>query len=521
VLGAVIYIQVAGGPTESHPHGPSITAAAIGLDGGALVNLSGAHVTVFSNLPNSLLTDYSAVPLSAVSVSNNSYYVELWNGTTGANGVATGVLSPLFNTIVAQWLHVAGPMTDTVSLTVEGTYVTSNNTTERLYNFYDNYPFSPRAPPTQVRIPVVFNLNHPTGTYPVPMGSRAPVVPALCTPSTCPTCSTQTWDNWTTLNTTTKTGPLPIMLANNSDPANSDLFLAIQQTFSATFKLNFTSAQAVSTKMVTMSTHSSWSGSSPGGGTGGAAVANPASNASVGMIFLNNATINIVNQKEVFTRWVFNPTEYKCVTSSTTTLYDTEKITGISGGSFAFHGESEDHCFGEILTKLEFGSSLALIYNHALNATDTTTYSTLTATDTSYSSASSAIDTIEGAWSVFSSALALSLAIMDAFDVCGIFCGAGDVATTITDLTAEVGFAMTMFSALQSISFSVTQSTYIQQVTYQNNQQGASPGPYEVFLYDSGFSTSFTAPNGTEYNPNMPGMITYACAVGTSPGYGC
>lgn len=493
---------------------PSISVKAIGLLGGRAAPLSGVTVSVFSPVPTAGLQDRLAVDLRSASPADNGYYDLLFQGTTDTSGNLAGSVGAAFGARVSEWAQVITPLTRTVSLTIDASYVAANGS---VYQYYNNLPYDPRAPPSLFVTTVAFNLAHPIGLVPftlAPTSVTPQIPPGGCPPGV-----------WTTLNTTTKKGALPVASANNSASSLGNNYVDLADAIiKQDMQFSFNSAQSVSSTQsasgasVTMSNGPSWSGDDQAyGGQNPSIAAFPASKnpaATNAIIYIDNATLYVINQR--YTWYAFNGRA--CIQLNR--WYTTLEITTVQSNNYNFRTMPQDSFFGQFINQI---GDLQLADQYTLPTSYAVTLSTLQTYATGYTSAANAEQKFENAAMAFTAALGVEIAMMELLSLCGpLGCTAGSVAAGIAATAAAMGFVIAILQCFQTISFSLTVHQTIDMVGYTNDWTGSGgQGTYSLFFYESGQQNTLVFPNGTLYQANMPVIHVVACAPGTSPGHGC
>ncbi len=515
-VGIVWYVRGQG--ARSGPEGPAITADALAVNGSVRTPAVGASVVVFSVVPSSMSDSNQTVQVpNGTALSNNRYYDELWAGTTDQSGTASGSLPPSFGALAAEWLPVVSAGTQTISMEVEGTYSVSTSAGVLVYHYYNNVGYSPFRLPTSFDVNVTFDLNHPVVSLPSASLLAPALMPAYPYQPPCnPTIV------WTTLNTTSITGPYPLSVANDRAPSINDELLANQNSGSYNFQFAFNSAQASSSGTVVMSDVPSWTGtvSAPSEGYNYGALPTPGD--SVGMGYINDVTLNVVNQKEVITNYYWDKLTDSCVPEpggQSTLLFDTEKVANVQTSQFGYFTAFMDSYEGELLTRLA-SRSLAIDYSQPLSAHANILWNTLVANQTAYTGAGQALAAFEQAFSIFDASLAIGLAVMEMADVCSFFCSPVGVGTALSLVAAAAGFAVAVASMISSISYVVTTQVNIQSQTFTNDPLSGNGSAWQLVLLGAASSTQLDL-SGNFYYPNMPGVVAYACPPGTTPGSGC
>ncbi len=473
-----------------------ITHEPLSVSGGSIL------VQIFSPFPSA--TGYAAENLSGLNATSNPYSDLLFQGTPNATGVVSGNLSARFYAIDRAWLTTMSSMTTAVSLQLSAVLSWATNGTDAVYTFSDNIPYSPRAPPAVVAGAVSFPSRPtfvvPTAASPAPGAlspSSTPPPPGGCTPSY----------EWLPVNSTyISDGVAPLIVANDAG-APSGAELTYGESFAqSALQLSFTSDSGYDNSSsfsgVQISKNPSWSGddSSFQGGiyTSGAI----SGGHSITMIDLTGAELQITNYQYVYV-------DKYCKIAETYRDYWTEtQLNGFSGGSnFVFGTDVLPTYFGSLVSdekdwamfstqSLPWLGSGVQMYSVLINANG-------------YNTAQNAEAQAEAALSTLSFCIGTMLL---ADDVLGFIPGFGDVGSTalaleaLGEVTGDAAMFMTLFN---SISFSMSERTSVEQVNVNVGAGGTQTNLVADF-YQATMGAGLNV-NGQSYNPNMP--LTYVVAT--------
>ena len=118
------------------------------IGGAGGYNLSNVTVKVCSDVPSSLYNNpgYSSHTIEKNKSSNNSYYVDLYNGRAGSNGAATGRLNSSFETILSQYRSMYAQLGSNpqiqVSMEIYANYQYTQDGMLYIYHYFNELPFN-------------------------------------------------------------------------------------------------------------------------------------------------------------------------------------------------------------------------------------------------------------------------------------------------------------------------------------------------------------------------------------------
>lgn len=513
---------------------PTLTAIAMAPSTtGSLVPAAGASISIFSVVPSSLQT-VGTISLADVNQTDNPYFVDVFDGTTNGSGVVSGQLSSLFPAIQNSWRSVVTPITNQVSLLVQGTYSVQNGNAIDVYHYFNNIPYNPRENFTAIQITIDFDTSNPSAV----IANTASGLSTACIAGQnncicldghcCPVYEDYAWD---TVNETSKTGPYPIVWGNDSARSLHYDSLDVAGTYLYS-KLQFGFNSGQGTKSASgsiafyMSSQTSWNGSTTSGSYQiGSADGNSSSSASAGVIFMNNVTLEIINQNEYLDKYGFYGSGGSCgedvsFVENATTI----EVTDLVASSYGFHGESADANWSAIIQHFLHVKPIPMFSNYTLNPTDTVTFLNAEYNATGYVSTANALQTAENWASYFVASLGAALVIMNVAGICGWFCGnvAVNVATATAILSAVAGWALTFLTAINSVSVSFVDTYSFQADAFTNDASGnpSQQSAFNMFFYMSLNSTSLSGVAGG-YSSNLPLIEGIACPPNTYPGHGC
>jgi hypothetical protein len=457
-------------------------------------------VQIFSVVPTAKA--YTAVNLTALNSTTNSYDDELFQGSADSSSIISGHLSAQFSTIDQAWLATMSPITTTVSLQLHATLNVVSNGIDHVYTYFNNLPYNPRAPPANFSASVSFPTQ-PSFSVPVPASSPSSAV----TPDGMPPgggCNQWYWDLWN--ETIILGGYMPLAIASISGaPTGAQLWHAISYSKSA-MQLSFTSASAVTTSSsfsgLQMSQSPSWSGDDTtfqGANPGGTAT--EGGNA-VTMVALSGFDLAVINYQ-----WVF--VNSACVITQYSHEYQNDlQVTVLqNGANFVFVTPTLPSYFSGLMNDMN---------DWQLLTTETLPWGgggyalyTVMSTATGYNNAQGAEKTEEDALSALSACIGAALLVDDVSD---LIVGFGEVTSTATaiELLGEVaGDAALFMSLFNTISFSTSETTSVQMFTV-NVGNGGTQTSLVSDIYETTQTAELVLPSGT-YTPNMP--LVYVTAT--------
>lgn len=530
---------IPGVPTRGLP----VSVSSFSIQAGNVTPISGANVTVFTADPYAVGNPAWAGINITSSVYPDAGEIELLNVTTGPGGTYTGTLGPTFLEVAHEWTQLLdqATTTQTVALQIHAIYA---NVTQagvaQLFSYYDNFPYNPWNPPSQISFGVYFNLSNPiySGSGSAPSGGGGSSGSPIATQSVAPTVArpdhltcTPNSASWKILGSWNVTGPYPIAMANDSAPRDTNDYIDLtQSTSTGSLSAGWTSvsaSDALGSKSVEMSAKPSYNGSQSGYGSsmyGGAATSN-LSQAYL-MFYLSKVTI-----------WAFSTqmtavyySGYTCQKYTTVANFNDLQVIGIQMNShgnsranlFAILVGGENHIFGEILTNDISQGSWTVKSQGNLGGGKTKLYSTYEATISGWSNAASIESRVVAAANIESAAIGIDLAVMTATNICGAICLPADVGGDLGVVSAIAGFALTLISSLSSMTYTVSTSWLLdgQSITNGVWNIGNPAKTFAMYLAGSGSTVTLTTPT-TSVNPYVPDIYVIACPFATSPGSGC
>lgn len=468
---------------------PGLSILAEGVSSATPVNLSGASISVLSIVPSTIGSNPT--------ISNTTQEVLLFQGITNGDGLASGYLGAAFSTVDQQWLGLISPLTTSVSLTVVGSYfaTASNGSAELMYSAFNSVDYNPRTPPTTIALGIYFDLSKPSAVVPaltpVPMGGVGPLT-TTCPPPSGPVITTD-YD-------ATVTGPFPIMMVNNTErSSNGEPFVAFSDSIaSGTFQLDFTETEAESTGSISMSSGTTWSGSAPGSFTGAASAALAESSASIGLIYLEDVSINVLRQTYTYTYYLGT----HCTATKESYQYTWTSIVNVDSSDFTFMGQAANSAYGQLLTDLNRQSSAGTVGNLSTSSGDSQYWVDMQNQASGYTNAVDLLNEVVGAAAYFETALDIGLAVADLAGLCGFVCEESDVADTISIVGDALGFAATVIDAMSSISYQIQLTT-----TVDETIMTANDGGFSFQVIGAGQQTTLTTSDGST-SASMPATVT-------------
>ncbi|MGA7476716.1 MAG: hypothetical protein WBW47_05795 [Thermoplasmata archaeon] len=485
------------------PQPPTITINAVGTYGSsanALASpLSGVSVSVSSDGPS------YAKGGEAIVIAGSGGVLDLFSGVTGTNGAVSGQLQSSFMGLASEWSALV-PANAKVSLTIQATYQVQVGTKVNVYNFYNSIPYDPRTPQAPLSALLQIDLSSPTYVEPataasivaastpgpecIPVGGKC-VVP-------CPGPGSGT----DVLNSSYVTGPFPLAMeydeSTSTDFMNMGLF-----TISQTEQFSFTGASFTQgSSYVLFGTSPSYSESGVQVNAAGGSVAATSNSATaVGILYINDVTLFVENEKPfTYTVTGFPPNcVYHYTYGPITTLI---QVTGVqtTGNGIDIHSMTLPASWGQYMTQL-----LNLKQDFSVTEGPGSSYSVVTGLNqaSGYSNQESVMNQAVNDLSLFSSVLGTALAIMDAASLAPFGSGLGvEIANSVALVASEVGLATSILQAFSSISWSMTLSTSLQALTVTNDQVGSGSGMNFVFYEAGNKQTELTT--GTDPVASMP-----------------
>src|SRR5438128_2711259 len=248
-MGLAGYVMISRGPSR----GGMPTVEVHTIQGATSAgDLSNTTVILSSEIPT--MQPGTTVSLAGMDPANNPYFVQLFRGTTNAQGSVSGQLSPAFQTIVTDWKGIITPLTSKVSMKLYAVHTPTANGITYMYNHFDNVPYDPRAPPSVFSLTVSFDLTRPDSQFEMPLVAQDVTIQRY------PICPTGYFSQ--TINATSNTGPLPLAFGNLTDLTSASYLNYAASYVSGTMSLSFTSNTVVSTSSpVVMTENPSWTGS--------------------------------------------------------------------------------------------------------------------------------------------------------------------------------------------------------------------------------------------------------------------
>lgn len=457
--------------------------------------LANVTVQIFSDVPNS--SGHTVVNLTNSNTSSNPYLDELFVGTPSPSGLVSGNLSSQFFTLDNAWRATMSPMTQTVSLQLYATLTVTQAGRVDQYTYFNNLPYSPRAPPAEFSASVYFPSN-PTFSTPAPISTSVinDLLPAERPP---PSCNPGYY--WDPMNSTyISNGIVPLAIVNaTSSPAGAEVSYQVSYSNTA-LQLSFTSATAWSNYTaysgLQMSQAPSWSGddtSFQGGvyGDGSNSGGTPS------LIGLSGAELTITNYRE----WHVWGTWPNCHQAELDEGSTNVQLNGFGGGS--------NFQIVEANLPTYYGSLLSHMVDWTLLNTSTLVYGTggielytVLETAAGYNNAQSAEGGAEAALSTLSFAIGAALLVCDVLDLIPGF-GAPSTAVAAVSILADVtGMAAGSMNLFSTISFSTSETTSVEMFSVSVNTQGAHDN-LQAAVYSASVAQQLTI-GGTNYSPHMP-----------------
>lgn len=473
--------------------------------------LQGVSVTLTSTVPDSLKSQSPyPVNLSAVNATDNGYEIMLYHGVTGSGGSLSFHLPSTFNDIVSEWRNMT-PHGSMVSISLYAEYGYISNGQLYSYYFYDNIPYNPFVPVTDMQFneTISINLSHPNTVVPmnelpsIPMTGPNPfrISPPPCNPGY----------NIVFWNSSTVTGDYPVgvvYLNNSTTPDEASLALSLQ---SGVLNYSFNSVTKVpgaienGNSTIEMSEHASYS--TPNATIESTLISAGATNTEeIAFIYIPNTTMHITNYA-VYYVWESNGQCYDKFVGYETTI----KIAAVNLTSTVLNGAYTNESYWGWSVQNVFRMSPFIQRNiQPGGVIDNMTVLLLQANG--YSDASSALQKALNAFSVFQSALGLALDIMDAASIIPEGSEAADLAATISLLNDQIGLEMSVISAFSSISYSTTYKFAYTDYSLTNVKPYSGTGSvFTVTIYQSNYAGELDI-GGTYYYVNMPSYFFYVLA---------
>ncbi len=461
------------------------------------------ELQITSMFPSS--SAYTAQDLQGLNTTSNPYSDSLFIGSPDASGVISGNLSAQFYLIDKAWLGEVTPLTQTVSLQLHASLNVVHNGTDSVYTYFDNLPYNPRAPPSvftaSVAFPTTPMFNVPATTPPA--GSQ--ILPAGMGP---PPCNVgYYWEGWNS--TYIPNGMMPLAIGNaQQSPSGAELWYSISYAQSA-LQLSFTSNTAYtsysSLSGLQMSQSPSWSGNDTS--FEGADVGNTATSGgnAVTMVGLTGAEMTVTNY-----RWIHVwGTPGDCSYAWYPQYMSVAQVDGFSGGSSFSFGDSVLPSFFNTLINDMSNWGLLKSENLPWGGSGFQLYSVMV-TATGYNNANTAETQAEAALSTLSFCLGTMLLVND---VLGLFPGFDEVGNTaialeaLSEVAGDAAMFMTMFN---SISFSTSEHTSVEQFGVTVGQGGTETN-LVANVYAATQTAELTLGNGDSYYPDMP--LVYVVAT--------
>ncbi len=509
VIGAVLVIVVVGtfGIGKSlaapAPQAPTITINAVGSDGSSAnagaSPLSGVSISVSSVSPG------YAMGGNAIAIAGSGGVLDLFNGITGANGVTSGQLDSSFVGLASEWSTLV-PATAKVSLTIDATYKAQVGATINVYEFYNSMPYDPRTPQAPLSAVVQFNLSSPTYVEPATATSLEAAAGPQCIPKPgggCVVPCTGSGGGTDVINSSYVTGPFPLAMEYDEAGGNPDYMNLGLISISQTEQFSFTGASFTQGgSYVIYGTNPSYSESGVQvQAAGGTVTATSSSSTSVGILYINEVTIFVENEKPyTYTVSGIPPNcVYHYSYGPITTLVE---ITGVqtTGNGIEIYSQTLPATWGQFMM-----SFLNLQLDSTVTRAAGLSYSFLSGqySATGYSNQQSVMNQAVSDLSLFGSALGVGLAIIDAAGLCPFdTCAAVQVLQTVGLISAELGLATSIAQAFTSISWSDTLTTSLQAITVTNDKVGSGAGMNFLFYQASNKQTELAT--GSDPVASMP-----------------
>jgi hypothetical protein len=492
---------------------------------------AGASIALFSAVPYSFGVQ-GTVNVADLNQTNNSYFMQVFNGTTNVAGEVNGTLSSQFTSVISEWQSTITPITNDVSLLVQGTYSIVKGNLTYVYHYFNNFAYNPRTDLNNIKLSVDFDTSTPAAVIPTApsgltldcTGLNCECIDGVC----CPVYSEYVW---TTVNETTRTGPYPIVFGNDSAPSLQHDSLSVA-AFTGYTKLQFGFNSAQGTKSVSgvlgfyMSSSTSWNSSTVSGTFQGASAdASWNSSQSAAVVFMDNVTLEVVNQNESLDNYGFFGSKGSCGEKVTfVETATTIQVVDMASSSFGFHGESPNAGWAWILQSFLRMKTIPQFSNYTLGPTDEVSFLNAEYNATGYTSSANALKTVEDYASIFVSSLGVALAVMVVNSICGIYClaPASEAVEAAGIITSVGGWILDFLTALNSISVSFVDTNSIQWYGFTNDASGSpsQQSGFNLFFYMSLNATALSGISGG-YSANLPVIDGIACAPSDYPGHGC
>jgi hypothetical protein len=472
-------------------HGPAVTVEATAMGPTGTFAAVGANVTIFSEMPSALESSALSTNLAA----SNGENVVLYSGTTGSGGLASGYLAAGYSAVLSQWRDVASPLTVNVSLLVEAMYLQTNGSRTYLYQYFNYLPYNPRSPPIAFSFPVSFNLAHPVTSYATSSLEATNSLPAGVEPTV--RCPNNYW-TWETNFDHTYDGPFPLATANDTYRGGDPYLIAFGDDWTETsVTLDFTGASGNSNNTISVQgSNPSWTGSGVAvNGTSANAGATASSNGAFAMIFINNSQVNVLRQTWGEKVYYYNGLKGCQTTFEDTTQFITYSLEQVTGTEFYFATMAGSQNWGYIMSKV-FGSSSVEESGVAVASGHTYQFTGFLDQAQGYSNAQSVESQANSNAGVFISSLAVAVSVMIAVsDACWVACSAGDAAGAVSVILSVAGFASSLLTDMQSISFQTSTQESIDTVSFTAQDIGFNfnyiEGTYETDIEVSGGGNAF------------------------------
>lgn len=475
---------------------------------------SQSWVSVFSAVPSMMPNIDTLSNLTGLTAE-----MMLYQGLTSTSGNVSGSLNQSnWTTITSEWPSAVSHSTTSVSLWMYTSFQAFNNTTSAwdLYTFDDALPFSPWSPPSSFTATAYYNLAHPAGTLPglsAPIGGSpsssqggnssggassdySGVQPAYirCPPNPNPTYKTL-WNGYVT-------GPMPLMMVNNTQRHSGSIDYDGMGDVTNTIKnltLNFTGSggtYAYGGYSSSMGSGTTYGANLTFNGSASIAAATSHTDGAFGVIYLDNVTLHVFRNLETlyyYTQPYCRVVSQQVERETTTVVNDTDKHFLLLGGSW---NQSYGRLLYDILHSADQGDA-----NLSTTAGHSQHWSTLTGYATGYSSAESVLNDVLAKADLFMTGLDLALAVMDAFDACGIICSIGDVGTTVGVIGDALGLMEYISSAVSSFAYAVSLSENLSTIVITSDGVGS-----HFQLVGSSLETGLVTAKGSAY-PYMPDNV--------------
>ncbi len=510
VIGAVLVIVVVGtfgiGKSFAAPasRAPTITINAIGSDGSSTIAgaspLSGVSVSVSSVSPG------YAMGGNAVAIAGSGGVLELFNGITGANGVASGQLDASFVGLASEWSALV-PANAKVSLTIEATYQVQIGSKINVYDFYNSIPYDPRTPRAPLSAVVQIDLSSPTYVEPATaaaiMAANAPGPQCIPVGGKCVVPCTGSGSGTDVINSSYVTGPFPVAMEYDEASGNPDYMDLGLISISQTEQFSFTGASFTQGgSYVIYGTNPSYSESGVQvQAAGGTVTATSQASTSVGILYINEVTIFVENEKPY--TYTVSGVPPNCVYHYSygplTTLMEISAVQ-TTGNGIEIYSQTLPATWGQFMM-----SFLNLQLDSTVTKAAGLSYSFLSGqySATGYSNQQSVMNQAVSDLSLFGSALGVGLAIIDAAGLCPFdTCAAVQVLQTVGLISAELGLATSIAQAFTTISWSDTLTTSLQAITVTNDKVGAGAGMNFLFYEASNRQTELAT--GSDPVASMP-----------------